>query len=263
MRSDLHNLRFCYSVTVKKSSHAGDSLKSLAGITEQEVFIMKKGLTELVMILDRSGSMAGLESDTIGGFNSMIEKQKKEDGEAYVSVVLFDDRSDVIYDRVPVEKVEPMTDRQYYVRGCTALLDAVGGAIHHIGNVHKYAREEDVPEKTIFVITTDGIENASRMYDYDRVRRLIERQKEVYNWEFIFLGANIDAAAEAAKIGIHASRAARYNCDGEGTALNYSVVSETVSALRMCDTMEMDAVFEKKDALGAIRKDYKKRGRRR
>ena len=156
-----------------------------------------------------------------------------------------------------------MTDRQYYVRGCTALLDAVGGAIHHIGNVHKYAREEDVPEKTIFVITTDGRENASRMYDYDRVRRLIERQKEVYNWEFIFLGANIDAAAEAAKIGIHASRAARYNCDGEGTALNYSVVSETVSALRMCDTMEMDAVFEKKDALGAIRKDYKKRGRRR
>jgi uncharacterized protein YegL len=224
---------------------------------------MKKGLTEIVFILDRSGSMGGLENDTIGGYNSMIEKQKKEEGEAIISTVLFDNETVVLHDRVPLAKVEPITEKEYFVRGSTALLDAVGGAIHHIGNVHKYAREEDVPEKTIFVITTDGMENASRMYDYDRVRRMIERQKEVYNWEFIFLGANIDAAAEAAKIGIHASRAARYNCDGEGTALNYSVVSETVSALRMCDTMEMDAVFEKKDALGAIRKDYKKRGRRR
>ena len=167
---------------------------------------MKKGLTELVMILDRSGSMSGLEADTIGGFNGMIEKQKKEDGEAYVSVILFDDQSEVIYDRVDISKVEPMTDKQYYVRGCTALLDAVGDAIHHIGNIHKYAREEDVPEKTIFIITTDGMENASRRYNYNKVRRMIERQKEKYNWEFIFLGANIDAAAEAAKIGIGASK---------------------------------------------------------
>ena len=171
---------------------------------------MKKNLTELVLILDRSGSMSGLEADTIGGFNSMIEKQKKADGEAFVSTVLFDDKTDVIYDRVPLDKVEPMTDRQYYVRGCTALLDAVGGAIHHIGNVHKYAREEDVPEKTIFVITTDGQENASRRYTYDKVRRMIERQKEVYHWEFIFLGANIDAAAEAARFGIDSHHAARY-----------------------------------------------------
>ncbi len=222
---------------------------------------MKKGLTELVMILDRSGSMAGLESDTIGGFNSMIEKQRKEDGEALVSVVLFDDRCDVVYDRVPLDKVEPMTDKQYYVRGCTALLDAVGGAIHHIGNVHKYARKEDVPEKTIFVITTDGMENASRRYTYDKVRRMIERQKEVYHWEFIFLGANIDAAAEAARFGIDASRAARYECDGIGTLLNYSVVSETVAKMRKCDAAEMDDIFVAEDALGAIREDYKKRGK--
>ena len=222
---------------------------------------MKKGLTELVMILDISGSMAGLESDTIGGFNSMIEKQRKEDGEALVSVVLFDDRCDVVYDRVPLDKVEPMTDKQYYVRGCTALLDAVGGAIHHIGNVHKYARKEDVPEKTIFVITTDGMENASRRYTYDKVRRMIERQKEVYHWEFIFLGANIDAAAEAARFGIDASRAARYECDGIGTLLNYSVVSETVAKMRKCDAAEMDDIFVAEDALGAIREDYKKRGK--
>ena len=223
---------------------------------------MKKGLTELVMILDRSGSMSGLEADTIGGFNGMIEKQKKEDGEAYVSVILFDDQSEVIYDRVDIGKVEPMTDRQYYVRGCTALLDAVGDAIHHIGNIHKYAREEDVPEKTIFIITTDGMENASRRYNYNKVRRMIERQKEKYNWEFIFLGANIDAAAEAAKIGIGASRAARYECDSAGTALNYSVVGDTVAKLRKCATMEMSAVFEEEDALAPIRENYRKKSRK-
>lgn len=223
---------------------------------------MKTGLTELVMILDRSGSMSGLESDTIGGFNSMIEKQKKEDGEVLVSTVLFDDRTDVIYDRVPISKIEPMTDQQYYVRGCTALLDAVGGAIHHIGNVHKYARDEDVPEKTIFVITTDGLENASRSYSYDKVKKMIERQKERYNWEFIFLGANIDAAAEAARFGIDASRSARYEHDGIGTALNYSVVSETIGKMRKCSAAEMGRVFEEEDALGAIREDYKKRHRK-
>ena len=220
---------------------------------------MKKGLTELVMILDRSGSMSGLESDTIGGFNAMIEKQKKEEGEACVSVVLFDDRCDVIYDRTPLDKIEPMTDRQYYVRGCTALLDAVGGAIHHIGNVHKYSREEDVPEKTIFVITTDGLENASRRYSYDKVRRMIERQKDKYNWEFIFLGANIDAAAEAARFGISASRSARYEHDGDGTALNYAVVSEAVSAVRMSKSRDYDAIFEESDVLRPIRENYRKK----
>ena len=157
---------------------------------------MKKNLTELVFILDRSGSMAGLESDTIGGFNAMIEKQKKEPGNALVSTVLFDHERKVIHDRQDIQQVEPMTDRDYYVGGCTALLDAVGCAIHHIGNVHKYAREEDRPEKTLFVITTDGMENASRQYSYDKLKKLIRRQKEKYGWEFIFLGANIDAARE-------------------------------------------------------------------
>ena len=145
-------------------------------------------MTELVFILDRSGSMSGLESDTIGGFNSMIEKQKKEAGEAVVSTVLFDNESVVIHDRLPLSKVPRMTEEEYFTRGCTALLDAVGGAIHHIGNVQKYARKEDVPEKTLFIITTDGYENASRRYDYDKVRRMIERQKEKYGWEFLFLG---------------------------------------------------------------------------
>ena len=145
---------------------------------------MRKNMTEIVFILDRSGSMSGLETDTIGGFNSMIEKQKKENGEALISTVLFDNVSEVIHDRVPVQKVEPMTDRDYSVRGCTALLDAIGGAIHHIGNVHKYARNEDVPEHTLFVITTDGMENASRRYDSEKVKKMIERQKEKYGWEF-------------------------------------------------------------------------------
>ena len=220
---------------------------------------MKKGLTELVMILDRSGSMSGLEGDTIGGFNGMIEKQKKEEGEVFVSTVLFDDRSEVIYDRADISKIAPMTDKQYYVRGCTALLDAVGGAIHHIANIHKYAREEDVPEKTIFVITTDGMENASRTYSYDDVRRMIERQKEQYHWEFIFLGANIDAAAEAAKFGIESSRAARYECDSAGTALNYSVVSDVVCKMRRRDAAAMGAVFEEEDALAPIRENYAKK----
>ena len=190
-------------------------------------------MTELVFILDWSGSMAGLEKDTIGGFNSLIEKQRKEPGAAVVSTVLFDNESEVIHDRLPLERILPMTDKEYYVRGCTALLDAVGGAIHHIGNVHKYAREEDRPEKTLFVITTDGMENASRRYDYERVRKMIRRQKERYGWEFIFLGANIDAAAEAGRFGIAPERAANYHCDEAGTALNYEVISDVVCAVRM------------------------------
>ena len=221
---------------------------------------MKKGLTELVMILDRSGSMGGLESDTIGGFNGMIEKQRKEEGDALVSVVLFDDVSEVVYDRVPIAKVEPMTDKQYYVRGCTALLDAVGGAIHHIGNVHKYAREEDVPEKTIFIITTDGMENASRQYTYEKVREMIERQKEKYNWEFLFLGANIDAVREAERFGIQASRAVKYEHDGAGTRKNFSVLSNIVGRARGADSAaQMSAMFDKEDVLAEIRVDYQKR----
>ena len=189
---------------------------------------MKKNLTEIVFILDRSGSMAGLEEDTIGGFNAMIEKQKGEAGEAVVSTVLFDHLSEVVHDRVELQKIRPLTRKEYYVRGCTALLDAVGRAIHHIGNVHKYAREEDRPEKTLFVITTDGMENASREYTYDRVRRMIGRQKERYGWEFLFLGANIDAAREAARFGITADRAANYHADHRGTAVIYEAVSDAV-----------------------------------
>ena len=171
--------------------------------------------TELVFILDRSGSMSGLERDTIGGFNSMIDKQKKEDGEAVVSTALFDNESVVIHDRLPLDKVPRMTEKEYFTRGCTALLDAVGGAIHHIGNIHKYSRKEDVPEKTLFIITTDGYENASKRYDYETVRKMIEQQKEKYGWEFLFLGANIDAAAEAKRFGISADRAVNYKCDEE------------------------------------------------
>ena len=193
---------------------------------------MKKNLTEIVFILDRSGSMAGLEADTIGGFNAMFEKQKAEPGQALVSTVLFDNEIQVIHDRVPLEKIPPLTEKEYFVRGCTALLDAVGGAIHHIGNVHKYAREEDRPEKTLFVITTDGMENASRRYSYDRVRAMVQRQQEKYGWEFLFLGANMDAVKEAARFGISSDRAVRFENDAQGVAVNYHVVSETVSRMR-------------------------------
>jgi len=189
-------------------------------------------MTELVFILDRSGSMSGLEGDTIGGFNSMIERQKKEAGEALVSTVLFDNECAVIHDRLPLGDVPPMTEEQYFTRGCTALLDAVGDAIRHIGSIHKYARREDVPEKTLFVITTDGMENASRRYSYDKVKKMIERQKEQYGWEFLFLGANIDAAAEAGRFGISADRAVTYKCDQEGTALNYEVIGQAVCSVR-------------------------------
>ena len=195
---------------------------------------MKKNLTELVFILDRSGSMAGLEADTIGGFNALIAKQKKEAGRAVVSTVLFDDRIEVLHDRVPLERIEPLTDRDYYVRGCTALLDALGGGIHHIGNVHKYARPEDRPEKTLFVITTDGMENASRRYTAEKVKAMVERQKARYGWEFLFLGANMDAVEVAGRVGIGADRAATYRCDEEGTALNFEVISDAVRHVRAC-----------------------------
>ena len=197
-------------------------------------------MTELVFILDRSGSMSGLESDTIGGFNSMIEKQKREEGEALVSTVLFDSECTVIHDRLPLSEIPAMTENDYFARGCTALLDAVGDAIRHIGNIHKYARKEDGPEKTLFVITTDGCENASRRYTYEKVRAMIEERKSKYGWEFLFLGANIDAAAEAKRFGISADRAVTYQCDKVGTALNYEVIHEAVCCVRASQPLAQD-----------------------
>ena len=218
---------------------------------------MKQGLTELVFILDRSGSMAGLEADTIGGFNGMIEKQRKEPGEAVVSTVLFSDAAEVLHDRVDIGRVEPMTDAQYFVRGCTALLDAIGGAIHHIGNIHKYAREEDRPEKTIFVITTDGMENASRRYSSDAVKAMIERQKTKYGWEFLFLGANIDAVETAARYGIAEDRAVTYLNDADGLKVNYEAVDEVVRRMRCC-SVRPGAEWKKR-----IEEDVKNRGSKR
>ena len=217
---------------------------------------MKENLTELVFILDRSGSMSGLEEDTIGGFNSLIEKQKAEEGEALVSTVLFDGLQEVLYDRVPLQQVEQMTRKQYYVRGTTALLDAVGGAIHHIGNVHKYAREEDRPAKTLFIITTDGMENASHNYSYDQVKKMITRQQEKYHWEFLFLGANIDAAATADRFGIRRGNAVNFENDSEGIKLNYRVLSETVATYRRA---EPAAARVSGDWADEIREDYTKR----
>lgn len=199
---------------------------------------MKKNLSEIVFLLDRSGSMSGLEKDTIGGFNAMIEKQKKEQGEALISTVLFDHEMKVLHDRVKVQDVKPISEKDYQVRGCTALLDAMGGAIHHIGNVHKYARNEDVPEHTIFVITTDGMENASSHYSSSKVRTMVERQKEKSGWEFLFLGANMDAIAAAKDFGIEEDKAVEYRSDDIGTRLNYAVMSEALCEFRTKGTVE-------------------------
>ena len=207
---------------------------------------MNKNLTEVVFILDRSGSMSGLEQDTIGGFNSLIEKQKKEEGEVLVSTVLFDDASEVIYNRIPIQKVEPMTNKTYYVRGCTALLDAVGGAIHHIANVHKYAKEEDVPAKTLFVITTDGYENASRKYTYRKVKKMIELEKNKYDWEFIFLGANIDSFAIGGRMGIDPDMTFNSINDSEGIRHQYNAISDSISYVRKVDNISLmkNAILE-------------------
>lgn len=199
---------------------------------------MKKNLSEIVFLLDRSGSMSGLEKDTIVGFNAMIEKQKKEEGEALISTILFDHEMKVLHDRVKVQDVKPISEKDYQVRGCTALLDAMGGAIHHIGNVHKYARNEDVPEHTIFVITTDGMENASSHYSSSKVRTMVERQKEKYGWEFLFLGANMDAIAAAKNFGIEEDKAVEYRSDDIGTRLNYAVMSEAICEFRTKGTVE-------------------------
>ena len=189
-------------------------------------------LTELVFILDRSGSMSGLESDTIGGFNAMIEKQKKEAGACFVSTVLFDNESTVLHDRLPLEEIRALTARDYQVGGCTALIDAIGGAIRHIRNVHKYIREEDRPEHTLFVITTDGYENASHRYTSDEVKKMIGQQKESAGWEFIFLGANIDAVETARTFGIAEDRAVNYMPDAAGVKYSNELVCEAASMFR-------------------------------
>lgn len=215
---------------------------------------MKKNnnLTELVFILDRSGSMSGLESDTIGGFNAMIAKQKKEDGEAYVSTVLFDNVSEVLHDRVLLKDIPKMTAKDYTVRGCTALIDAIGGAIKHIGNIHKYARPEDVPAHTMFIITTDGQENASHRFSSDEVKKMIEHQKADYGWEFLFIGANIDAVETAARFGIERNRAVNYNADSKGTQILYETLSAPICAMRA------DAAISD-DWSQNIEEDYKNR----
>ena len=216
---------------------------------------MKKNnnITELVFILDRSGSMSGLESDTVGGFNTMIEKQKKQNAPCYVSTVLFNHTSEVLYDRVKLGEVQKMTEDDFFVGGSTALMDAIGGAIHHIGNIHKYIRSEDVPANTMFVIMTDGMENASRNYSSDRVKQMIERQKKRYGWEFLFIGANIDAVETAARYGIDADRAVDYHADKEGTRVVYQSVANAVCSLR--ENKELKADWSEE-----IDRDYKERG---
>ena len=213
---------------------------------------MKKNLTELVFILDKSGSMSGLESDTIGGFNATINKQKDEEGEALVSVVLFSDVSKVLYDRIKIEDVKQMTKKEYYVNGCTALYDAIGGAIHHIKNVHKYIREEDKPEKTMFIITTDGYENASREYDIYKINKMINEMKKINNWEFIFIGANIDAIKTARAFGIDEDNAVNYIADEEGTKKNYKAMDKAIRSYRRCGKIDEKWKVE-------VEEDYKKR----
>ena len=192
---------------------------------------MKNNLTEMVFILDRSGSMCGLESDTIGGFNSMIDNQKKQEGEALVTTVLFDNEYELLHDRVKLSEIKKMTDKEYYVRGCTALLDAVGRTISHISMIRKYIREEDIPQNTIIAITTDGMENASHEYNYEQIKKMIEEKKKD-GWEFLFIGANIDAAEEASRIGISRDRAANYISDSVGTGAVYNALSESMSCMR-------------------------------
>lgn len=227
------------------------TLKMCGGI-KCEMMPEINNITELVFILDRSGSMAGLESDTIGGFNAMIEKQKKQDGECYVSTVIFDDESEVLHDRVKLDQVPTMTDKDYTVRGCTALIDAIGGAIHHISNIHKYARPEDVPAHTMFIITTDGMENASIRYNSRQVKNMIERQKEKHGWEFLFIGANIDAIETASRYGIGRNRAVNYRADAKGTDMLYRSISRTISDFR--DSASIDACWSEE-----IDRDFRSR----
>ena len=211
------------------------------------------GIAEVVFIIDRSGSMTGLEADTIGGFNSTLKEQRESSDNVIWSTVLFDHEQEVIHDRVPIDEVSELTRDEYYVRGTTALLDAVGGAIHHIGNVHKYARPEDRPDRTLFVITTDGMENSSRRYTYEKVKHMIERQQKRYDWEFLFMGANIDAVSVAGRMGIPAMRAATYINDEIGIQTNYRVVKEAVRRTASMEDLGDELMCE-------IREDYIRRG---
>ena len=215
---------------------------------------MKTNITELVFILDKSGSMSGLESDTIGGYNAMIRKQQEETGKARITTVLFSDESEILHDQTDIMEMKPMTKRQYQVGGSTALLDAVGMTIHKIGNAQKYAKEELRADKVMVVITTDGMENSSREYTYEKIRRMIERQKNRYGWEFIFLGADIEAVAAAAKLGIERDRAVNFHSDSQGTTLNYKVISDAVSTVRANKTISEDWKIE-------IETDYENRGK--
>ena len=214
---------------------------------------MKKKLTELVFILDRSGSMHGLEKDTIGSFNSMIDTQKEVDGEALITTILFNHTNKVIHDRIDLKDMSPMTGKDYVTGGSTALLDTIGHAICHIANIHKYLRKEDLPKHTMFIIITDGMENSSRKYDYGMIRQLIEVQKDKHGWEFMFLGANIDAVDVASHMGIGESRAVNFNCDSEGTELNYEVLSDAICVLR-------EHSYISEDWKNRIDNDFEKRG---
>ena len=215
------------------------------------------GITELVFILDRSGSMSGLESDTVGGFNSVIEEQRKKEGRVYVSTVLFNHESFVLHDRVDIDKIEKMKESDFVVGGSTALIDAMGGAIHHIGNVHKYARSEDVPENTIFVIMTDGMENSSRVYSSDKVREMVERQQKKYGWQFLFLGANIDAVETARSYGIDRRGAVQFESDSEGQKMNYRAVDRAVCSIRKCGSLDDSWADEIKEREKKIKKEKK------
>ena len=210
-------------------------------------------LTEMVFILDRSGSMGGLESDTIGGYNSLLAKQQQEEGEALITTVLFDDRVEIVHDRVDIKAVAPLTDKEYYVRGCTALLDALGSSIARVANNHRRMKEEFRPDKVIFVVTTDGMENASREYTYKKVKQMVEHEKEKYGWEFLFLGANIDSAETAGRMGIDADHAVNYHADSRGTELNYRVVSDAVRCARK-SAAPLDAGWKRE-----IEEDYESR----
>lgn len=218
---------------------------------------MKKGLTELVFILDRSGSMSGLEADTIGGFNSLLAQQRQKDGEAILSTVLFDDQMEVLHDRVNIKMVKDLTDEDYIVRGCTALLDAMGKAIKHINKVQKSLPEDEQPEKTMFIITTDGMENSSHEYTYEKIKKMVEKKQSKKHWEFLFLGANIDAIGTAANLGIRSDRATNYHCDSEGTAVNYRALNRAVACMRDCDIEELDEALESWSE--EIEEDYTKR----
>lgn len=222
---------------------------------------MDKNLTEVVFILDESGSMSGLERDTLGGFNSMLKKQHNGEGEVYVSTVMFSDSSRVVHDRAHIDDIPLLTEADYTPHGCTALLDAIGDAVKHIGNVHKYARPEDRPAKTLFVITTDGEENASQRYSYEQVKKLVEKQKEKYGWEFIFLGANIDAIGVGSRLGVARDKCVEYECDDKGVALNYDVMGDMICCLRECDDI-VDAAPVMTQKLKIISEDYKKRKKR-